>query len=43
MRKAFDIGFPGETMNVRAVVADLALEGLTRDVWHWWSPTPASS
>jgi len=40
VRKALDIGFPGETMNVRAVVADLVLEGLTRDVWHWWSPTP---
>jgi 2-polyprenyl-6-methoxyphenol hydroxylase-like FAD-dependent oxidoreductase len=26
VRRAFDIGFPGEAMNVRAVVADLALE-----------------
>ncbi|HEV2201822.1 MAG TPA: FAD-dependent oxidoreductase [Bryobacteraceae bacterium] len=42
VRKALDIGFPGETMNIRAVVADLALEGLTRDVWHWWSPTPGA-
>ena len=43
VRKAFDIGFPGEAMNVRAVVADLALEGLTRDVLHWWSPTPGTT
>jgi 2-polyprenyl-6-methoxyphenol hydroxylase-like FAD-dependent oxidoreductase len=42
VRKALDIGFPGETMKVRAVVADLALEGLSRDAWHWWNPAPAS-
>ncbi|NYE61860.1 2-polyprenyl-6-methoxyphenol hydroxylase-like FAD-dependent oxidoreductase [Duganella sp. 1224] len=36
VRKALDIGFPGESLNARAVVADLALTGLTREVWHRW-------
>jgi len=31
VRQAFDIGFPGETLNARAVVADVILEGLRRD------------
>jgi 2-polyprenyl-6-methoxyphenol hydroxylase-like FAD-dependent oxidoreductase len=34
VRQALDIGFPGETLGVRAVVADVALEGLGRDAWH---------
>lgn len=37
VRKSLGIGFPGETLPVRAVVADLALEGLGRDVWHTWN------
>ena len=37
VRKRLGIGFPGETLPVRAVVADLALEGLGRDVWHTWN------
>ncbi len=28
------IGFPGKTLGVRAVVADVVLEGLSRDAWH---------
>jgi 2-polyprenyl-6-methoxyphenol hydroxylase-like FAD-dependent oxidoreductase len=36
VRKTLDIGFPGESLNARAVVADLSLDGLTRDVWHRW-------
>jgi 2-polyprenyl-6-methoxyphenol hydroxylase-like FAD-dependent oxidoreductase len=36
VRHTLDIGFPGETFKVRAVVADLALEGLNREVWHRW-------
>jgi 2-polyprenyl-6-methoxyphenol hydroxylase-like FAD-dependent oxidoreductase len=34
VRHALDIGFPGKTLGVRAVVADLFLTGLGRDVWH---------
>ena len=34
VRHALDIGFPGKTLGVRAVVADLALSGLERDAWH---------
>jgi 2-polyprenyl-6-methoxyphenol hydroxylase-like FAD-dependent oxidoreductase len=34
VRHALDIGFPGKTLGVRAVVADLKLHGLSRDAWH---------
>ena len=34
VRHALGIGFPGETLGVRAVVADVLLEGLSRDAWH---------
>src|SRR5471032_1614026 len=34
VRNALGIGFPGKTLGVRAVVADVLLTGLTRDVWH---------
>ena len=34
VRQALDIGFPGETLGVRAVVADVLLTGLDRDAWH---------
>ncbi|KYF55078.1 2-polyprenyl-6-methoxyphenol hydroxylase [Sorangium cellulosum] len=34
VRHALAIDFPGKTMGVRAVVADVVLEGLSRDVWH---------
>jgi 2-polyprenyl-6-methoxyphenol hydroxylase-like FAD-dependent oxidoreductase len=34
VRHALQIGFPGETLGVRAVVADVTLEGLTRDASH---------
>jgi 2-polyprenyl-6-methoxyphenol hydroxylase-like FAD-dependent oxidoreductase len=37
VRKALDIGFPGEAMHARAVVADLELGGLESDVWHRWN------
>jgi 2-polyprenyl-6-methoxyphenol hydroxylase-like FAD-dependent oxidoreductase len=36
VRKALAIGFPGEAMKMRAVVADLTLAGLSRDAWHRW-------
>jgi hypothetical protein len=34
VRHALDIGFPGETLGVRAVVADVVLTGLGREAWH---------
>lgn len=34
VRQALDIGFPGKTLGVRAMVADVTLEGLNRDAWH---------
>ncbi|MYM68987.1 2-polyprenyl-6-methoxyphenol hydroxylase [Pseudoduganella sp. FT55W] len=36
VRKSLDIGFPGESLGARAVVADLTLSGLSREVWHRW-------
>lgn len=34
VRQALNIGFPGKTLGVRAIVADVTLTGLSRDVWH---------
>src|SRR5208282_2674851 len=34
VRQVLEIGFPGETLGARAVVADVILEGLSRDAWH---------
>ncbi|WP_248795462.1 FAD-dependent oxidoreductase [Pseudomonas sp. MWU13-2105] len=34
VRNGLGVGFPGKTLGVRAVVADVLLTGLTRDVWH---------
>ena len=34
VRHALDIGFPGKTLGVRAVVADIVLTGLDRMAWH---------
>ena len=34
VRHALEIGFPGKTLGVRAVVADVMLTGLERDFWH---------
>jgi 2-polyprenyl-6-methoxyphenol hydroxylase-like FAD-dependent oxidoreductase len=34
VRHALGIGFPGKTLGVRAIVADITLTGLSRDVWH---------
>jgi 2-polyprenyl-6-methoxyphenol hydroxylase-like FAD-dependent oxidoreductase len=43
VRQALGVGFPGETLGVRALVADLFLDGLTRDAWHRWNDgTPQS-
>ena len=37
VRRALGIDFPGKTLGVRAVVADVVLTGLTRDAWHRFS------
>jgi hypothetical protein len=34
VRHALGVGFPGKTLGVRAIVADVTLTGLSRDVWH---------
>lgn len=37
VRRALDIGFAGETLPGRGLVADVSLEGLTREVSHRWN------
>ncbi len=37
VRKRLGIGFPGETLPGRGLVADVAIPGLARDVWHMWN------
>jgi 2-polyprenyl-6-methoxyphenol hydroxylase-like FAD-dependent oxidoreductase len=37
VRHALGIGFPGKTLGVRAIVADLVLTGPSRDAWHRFS------
>lgn len=34
VRHALDVGFPGKTLGVRALVADVVLSGLDRNAWH---------
>ncbi|NVZ69366.1 FAD-dependent oxidoreductase [Pseudomonas costantinii] len=34
VRHALEIGFPGKTLGVRALVADVVLSGLATDYWH---------
>jgi len=34
VRQALDIGFPGKTLDIRGMVADVTLSGLDRDAWH---------
>ncbi|MDA8514191.1 MULTISPECIES: FAD-dependent oxidoreductase [unclassified Citrobacter] len=34
VRKTLGVDFPGKTLNVHALVADVVLTGLSRDVWH---------
>ncbi|HEY0107153.1 MAG TPA: FAD-dependent oxidoreductase [Rhizomicrobium sp.] len=42
VRHALGIGFPGMTLGVRAVVADMLVEGVSDDAWHRWNDgTPA--
>ncbi len=37
VRHTLGIDFPGETLAGRALVADLVLDGLSRDRWHRWN------
>ena len=37
VRHALGIEFPGKTLGIRAVVADLVLDGLSDDAWHRWN------
>lgn len=34
VRGALGVGFPGKTLGMRAMVADVALTGLSREAWH---------
>ncbi|MBV8443541.1 MAG: FAD-dependent oxidoreductase [Hyphomicrobiales bacterium] len=34
VRHTLGVDFPGKTLGVRAIVADVALEGIGRDAWH---------
>jgi 2-polyprenyl-6-methoxyphenol hydroxylase-like FAD-dependent oxidoreductase len=34
VRHSLGVDFPGETLGVRAIVADVELEGIGRDAWH---------
>jgi 2-polyprenyl-6-methoxyphenol hydroxylase-like FAD-dependent oxidoreductase len=34
VRQALDVGFPGKSLDIRAVVADVFVDGLVRDAWH---------
>jgi 2-polyprenyl-6-methoxyphenol hydroxylase-like FAD-dependent oxidoreductase len=36
VRKTLGIEFRGETLGVRAIVADVRVDGLGRDAWHRW-------
>jgi hypothetical protein len=38
VRHVLGIDFPGETLGVRAIVADVELEGISRDAWHRFNP-----
>ena len=40
VRRALAIEFPGRTLPIRALVADLRITGLSRDVWHRWMGGP---
>jgi 2-polyprenyl-6-methoxyphenol hydroxylase-like FAD-dependent oxidoreductase len=41
VRKALGIGFPGKTLGVRAVVADVYVDGVPSDAWHRWGEDTA--
>src|ERR1700733_2468184 len=36
VRQTLGIDFPGKTLGIRAIVADLLVDGVSRDAWHRW-------
>jgi len=40
VRHVLGVDFPGETLGVRAIVADVELEGIGRDAWHRFGSGP---
>jgi 2-polyprenyl-6-methoxyphenol hydroxylase-like FAD-dependent oxidoreductase len=36
VRQTLGIDFPGKTLGVRAIVADIYVDGVGRDAWHRW-------
>ena len=36
VRQALGVEFPGKSLGARAVVADVTIDGLSRDFWHRW-------
>ena len=40
VRHVLGIDFPGETLGIGALVADLALDGINRDTWHRFGSGP---
>jgi 2-polyprenyl-6-methoxyphenol hydroxylase-like FAD-dependent oxidoreductase len=43
VRRALGIDFPGQTLGVRAVVADVSLTGLPRSAWHTFNSESMAS
>jgi 2-polyprenyl-6-methoxyphenol hydroxylase-like FAD-dependent oxidoreductase len=43
VRHALAVDFPGKTLGVRAVVADVTLTGLSRDAWHRFNESSMQS
>lgn len=42
VRKALGIGFPGKTLGVRAIVADVLVDDVSSDAWHRWGEDTAA-
>lgn len=42
VRKRLGIGFPGKTLGVRAIVADVLVDGVPSDAWHRWGEGTAA-
>ncbi|MBX6384390.1 MAG: FAD-dependent oxidoreductase [Microbispora sp.] len=40
VRKSLGVAFDGHTLGVRALVADVIVEGLSFDAWHRWGQSP---
>ncbi|MCW2874211.1 FAD-dependent oxidoreductase [Actinacidiphila oryziradicis] len=42
VRKTLGIDFPGKTLGVRAIVADVLADGVSTDAWHHWGEGTAA-